>query len=66
MIFDEPDLIENPYPRYKDWRDNRPIWWAEDINAWVLSRYEDVRFVLKNADLFSSNSMGEMQHQPFR
>lgn len=65
MIFDEPGLIENPYPHYKDWRENRPIWWAEDKNAWVLTRYEDVRFVLKNADLFSSNSMGEMDHQPF-
>jgi len=65
MIFDEPGLVENPYPHYKRWREDRPIWWAEDIKAWVLTRHEDVRYVLKNAGLFSSNSMGEMDHQPF-
>ena len=65
MIFNEPGLLENPYPFYKEWRDTRPIWWGEDINAWVLTRHEDVRYVLKNASLFSSNSMGEMEHQPF-
>lgn len=63
MIFDEPGLLKNPYPHYQKWRADRPIWWAEDINAWVLSRYDDVRAVLKNAEHFSSNSMGEMEHQ---
>jgi cytochrome P450 len=63
MIFDEPGLLQNPYPHYQKWREERPIWWAEDINAWVLSRYDDVRTVLKNAEHFSSKSMGEMEHQ---
>ena len=63
MIFDEPGLLEDPYPFYQKWREERPIWWAEDINAWVLSRHEDVRTVLGNAELFSSQSMGEMEHQ---
>jgi len=63
MIFSDPTLIDNPYPHYQTWRDERPIWWGEDIKAWVLSRHEDVRYVLKNAALFSSNSMGEMDHQ---
>lgn len=63
MIFDEAGLLENPYPHYQKWREERPIWWAEDINAWVLSRYDDVRGVLKDAQLFSSQSMGEMEHQ---
>lgn len=65
MNFDQPGLRENPYPHYQTWRDEHPIWWAEDINAWVLSRHEDVRAVLKNAALFSSKSLGEMEHQAF-
>ena len=63
MIFSDPALLDNPYPIYQKWREEMPIWWAEDINAWVLSRYDDVRGVLKDAQLFSSNSMGEMQEQ---
>ena len=63
MEFDQPDFRENPYPHYRHWRENHPIWWANDINAWVLSRHEDVRSVLKNAALFSSKSLGEMEHQ---
>ena len=65
MKFDVPGLLENPYPHYQQWREERPIFWAEDINAWVLSRYEDVRLVMKNAELFSSKSLGEMEHQAF-
>ena len=25
MIFDEPGLLENPYPHYRKWRAGRPI-----------------------------------------
>ena len=63
MNFSNPDLLINPYPHYKRWREEHPIWWAEDIKGWVLSRYDDVRFILKDAKTFSSNSMGEMDQQ---
>ena len=63
MNFSNPDLLNNPYPHYKKWREELPIWWAEDIKGWVLSRYDDVRFILKDAKTFSSNSMGEMDQQ---
>ena len=63
MDFLDPTIIEDPYPHYQDWRDNHPIWWADDVQAWVLSRYDDVRVVLKDSTLFSSNSMGEMDEQ---
>ena len=63
MNFSNSDLLINPYPHYKRWREEDPIWWAEDIKGWVLSRYDDVRFILKDAKTFSSNSMGEMDQQ---
>ena len=59
MNFFDPETLDNPYPHYQKWREDMPIWWAEDANGWVLSRYDDVRTVLKNAALFSSKSMGE-------
>ncbi len=63
MNFNNPELLTDPYPHYKQWREEQPIWWAEDVQGWVISRYDDVRAVLKDAALFSSNSMGEMDQQ---
>jgi cytochrome P450 len=51
---------ENPYPDYAALREQAPVHWAETTRAWVVSRYEDVAFVLKNPDLFSSDAMRTM------
>ena len=63
MNFNSKKRLSNPYPDYAQWRKERPIWWAEDINAWVVSRYEDVRAIMKDAKKFSSHSMGERDHE---
>lgn len=42
MQFVTKERLIDPYPDYKNWRENNPIWWAEDVNAWVVSRYKDV------------------------
>ena len=54
MNFQELEFISDPYPLYAQWREDKPIWWADDVQGWVLSRYEDVRAVLKDAESFSS------------
>ena len=63
MQFVTKERLIDPYPDYKNWRENNPIWWAEDVNAWVVSRYKDVHTVLKNPKLFSSAAMGERDHE---
>lgn len=55
MNFQDLELVENPYALYAKWRAEEPIWWAEDVQGWVLSRYEDVRTVLKDPANFSSD-----------
>ncbi len=54
MNFQDLELVADPYPIYARWRAEQPIWWADDIQGWVLSRYEDVRAVLKDPGTFSS------------
>ncbi len=54
--FDEANRT-NPFPVYKTLRDEAPVCWAADPGAWVVSRYDDVLYVLKNTDLFSSDAM---------
>ncbi len=47
----------NPYPFYKQLRDEAPVYWCKGTGAWVISRYEDARYVLTNTELFSSDAM---------
>ena len=54
----DPSLVEHPYPEYARWRSDQPVWWAEDVQGWVLSRHDDVRAVLKQSEAFSSAAMG--------
>ncbi len=60
MKLNDATLIANPYPDYQRWRDEQPIWWSDgELKGWILSRYDDVRTILKDAKTFSSQSMGE-------
>jgi cytochrome P450 len=51
---------EDPYPYYAALRDEAPVYWAKEAQAWCVSRYDDVLFVLRNAELFSSDAMRTM------
>jgi cytochrome P450 len=48
---------EDPYPYYAALRDEAPVYWAEEAQAWCVSRYDDVLFVLRNPEFFSSDAM---------
>lgn len=54
MNFQDLEFATDPYPIYARWRKEQPIWWADDVQGWVLSRYNDVRTVLKDPTQFSS------------
>lgn len=51
---------EDPYPYYAALRDEAPVYWADGAQAWCVSRYDDVLFVLRNPELFSSDAMRTM------
>src|SRR5262249_9554258 len=51
---------EDPYPYYAALRDQAPVYWAKGAQAWCVSRYDDVHFVLCNPELFSSDAMRTM------
>jgi cytochrome P450 len=43
-IFDPlwEDYLEDPYPYYVRFRREAPVFFAPEINMWVVSRYEDI------------------------
>lgn len=53
-----PELQVNPYPYYARLRSECPVAHSEAGDGfWVLSKYEDISFVLKNHALFSSRQI---------
>jgi cytochrome P450 len=52
-----PEWRQDPYPHYRALRDRAPVYYAPETRAWCVSRYDDVMFVLRNPELFSSRAM---------
>lgn len=50
----DPQTIARPHQFYRRLRDEAPVVWSEQTRGWVLTRYEDVRRVLRNPETFSS------------
>lgn len=49
-----PEMLADPYPTYHRLRSFAPVFWAEALHAWVLTRYDDVSTVLRDGTRFSS------------
>ncbi len=47
-------FYQDPHPAYAWIRTNRPIFWDDDHQLWVLSRHRDISYVSTHADLFCS------------
>ncbi len=48
------DVMRNPYPLYHQLQQEAPVFWSEQMDAWVITRHDDVDGALKNPGLFSS------------
>ena len=46
---------ECPFPYFKAIRRDAPVYFMEELGAWYVSRYEDLRYVKKHPELFSNN-----------
>jgi cytochrome P450 len=48
---------DDPYPHYAALREHAPLHFAEEAQAYCVSRFDDVRAVLLDAERFSSDAM---------
>jgi cytochrome P450 len=65
MIHFDPyslDFHDNPYPVYKQLRDEAPVYFHEALNIYAISRYEDVVEAHRDNEAFSSR--GGVQIEP--
>jgi cytochrome P450 len=49
-----PQVVADPYPYYRLYREEEPVHFSQTLDAWVLTRYRDVEAVL-NDGRFSAN-----------
>ena len=50
-----PAYLEDPYPSLHRLRSEEPVHWSRELDAWVLTRYDDCLRVLQDDDPFSSD-----------
>lgn len=52
----DPEVIDDPYPVYRELRERAPAYWSPTAGSWVLSRYDDVAAALQDPTTYSSAS----------
>ncbi len=50
----DPRMIARPHAFYAQLRDNAPVVWIPQLDAWMVTRYDDVRAVLRDHSVWSS------------
>lgn len=48
------DLVRCPFPVYAEMRREAPVMWNDRLGAYIISRYEDIREVLRDPKTYSS------------
>jgi len=64
----DPFSIEvqaNPYPSYARLRRGSPVHYVESLDAFAVSRHDDVRRVMQDHRTFSSEAMAALVARPF-
>ncbi|HVK64551.1 MAG TPA: cytochrome P450 [Polyangium sp.] len=64
MLLDTQILLD-PFPMYREFREKAPVLWAEVMDSWLLFRYEDVKRAMEDADAFSSENPLKMPPDAF-
>ncbi|HEX4773775.1 MAG TPA: cytochrome P450 [Bryobacteraceae bacterium] len=56
-----PEFARDPYPLYRIMRDEFPLYFHPGANAYVLSRYEDIRLALTNPEFTTRSYAAQIE-----
>jgi cytochrome P450 PksS len=62
LVLVSPENLLNPVPLYSELRSKDPVHWSPEVNAWFLTRYEDVRNSFRDSRM-SAERLGFFEHQ---
>ncbi|WP_111735277.1 cytochrome P450 [Roseovarius amoyensis] len=51
----DPGYLANPYPVLKRLREEKPVYWDDQVKGWVVTRHADVKNILGRANDFSNS-----------
>ena len=63
---EDPEFIEDPYPFYRQLRDEAPAYRDEDSGLWFISRYADIERATTDYEIFSSAGGNAPKDSPLR
>lgn len=49
-----PEQTQNPFPILSAAREQEPVFFSSQLNAWVITHHEDIHAILKDGERFSS------------
>lgn len=58
-----PEVIRDPHTYYHRLREADPVHWNDRWGGWVVTRYDDVVKILRNAKAFSADRMGFLERE---
>jgi len=47
-----PAMMEDPYPVYAELQREHPVFWQEQVRAWIITRYDDCRDILMDGESY--------------
>lgn len=51
----DPEILPDPFPLYREWREEAPVRMDADIDAWLVTGYSEGRIVLRDNERFCSD-----------
>jgi len=57
----DADIVRDPYPIFSTLREHDPVHWSPALRAWILTRFDDVRDALQNAE-YTADRMSPFVH----
>jgi cytochrome P450/ferredoxin len=50
----DADYLADPYPAFARYREEQPVFFSTTMNAYIVTRYEDIDYILMHPEEFSS------------
>ncbi len=60
-----PEVIANPYTYFRHLRENDPIHWNEKYEVWIITRHDDLVWLTRHNELFSSAVFNNDPRPPY-
>ena len=59
------EVIADPYTYYGRLREEDPVHWNDKYEVWVITRYDDLVWLIRNHEMFSSALKNDPKPQPY-